>query len=177
MKNLLCDFINKLIIRARVTLILSIAESVLAELESDEEGFLLAQEALDVAWKWQCTGDISGDILAEYVDSPSKKDLGVRELYYEDDQAMASAVIAITLAVGYTARYAYQVEGERNIPASILEIDDESILEILTFAEETNVFDINKLLKKSDFLMEKYSTNNISELGEPITKESLIGRC
>lgn len=135
---------------------LAIAEMVVDELKSDEEGYLIAKEALKLSWEWIEKENVSGDTLAEYVDSPTEKDLGIREEYYDDNQNMISALVVLTLAIGLVARFAYELEGNRNRPTPIWETNEESLHDIVEFASNTKLYDENKVGQISEFLINNY---------------------
>ncbi|MHC5595180.1 MAG: Imm6 family immunity protein [Nostoc sp.] len=167
-------FVENVTVRARVAFVLVIAESILVELENDHKCFALGQEALNLAWTWEEMGDIEGRILAEYVDSPTEKDLGVCELYHEDNEAMVSAAIALTLSIGYVAMYAYRLEKAQHMPEPIAEIGEDTISQIIEFALQTNSIDESYVSRAYYFILGKYRTNTPSELGESISKDKLL---
>ena len=171
------EILKKLTLRAGTALLLSMAESVLPELESDQESFSLCREALDLAWEWQNTGNVRGDDLTQYVNNPDDErgDLAIYQLHYEDGTVMQSAVIVVCYSVSYAARSAYRMEKEISIPdfIDVLELDN-IIQQILNFAEKTNIFDKKRFINAYNFLLKEYSTDNQNELGEPVEKEVLM---
>jgi hypothetical protein len=137
---------------------LTIAEMVVDELKSDQEGYMLAQEALNLSWDWIEKENISGDTLAEYVDSPTDKDLGIREGYYGDKENMISALVVVTLAIGLVAHFAYDLEGNRNRPTPVWEITEESLYDIVEFASKTTLYDEKRLNRVLDFLSNDHAS-------------------
>ncbi len=163
-----------LTIRARIALVLAVAECILIELATDPEGFSLGQEALNRAWEWEETGSVAAKALAEYVDSPTAKDLGVRELYYDGNENMISAIIAITLTVGYVAMHAYQLEHAKHLPEPIEQIDEDTIEQIFEFASQTAAFNEECIIKVYNHLLKSFKSNTIDELGESICRDRVM---
>lgn len=124
---------------------LVIAEATVGEIEDDREGYSLAKNALRLCWKWVKGENISGDTLAEYVDGPTEKDLGMREGQYNGNQDMISALVAVTLTIGLVSRFAYELQGKVNMPTPIWEIDEESLYHIVQFASNAKSFNNQKI--------------------------------
>lgn len=143
---------------------LAIAEMVVDELKSDEEGYLIAKEALSLSWDWIEKEDVSGETLAEYVDSPTEKDLGIREEYYDNNQNMISALVVLTLAIGLVARFAYDSEGNRSRPTPIWETNEESLHDIIKFASNTKSYDEYRVDQIRD-LMKNYKNMEQKSIG------------
>ena len=166
-------FINSVTTHARIAFVLALAESVLIELKNEPKTFALGQEALSAAWKWEEKKEGTGHSLFEYVDSSTEKDFGVHELDYEDIERISS-VVTITLALGYTTKHAFQLEGINRFPEPIAEITEETIEQVFEFASKTSVFNNSYLVRLYSFLLENYFTNDPSELGSTIFRETLM---
>jgi hypothetical protein len=139
---------------------LAIAEMVLDELKSDEEGYLIAKEALELSWQWIEKENVSGSTLAEYVDSPTEKDLGIREEFYDDNKVMISALVVLTIAIGLVARFAYELSGDRKMPTPIWETNEKSLYDLIDFASKTNLYNQEKVNRIIDFLISNHDTIN-----------------
>lgn len=149
--------------KVKAAFALAIAEIVVDELKSDEEGYLIAKEGMQLSWSWIENENISGDTLAEYIDSPTETDLGIREEYYGDNQNMISALVVLTLAIGLVARFAYELEGNRNMSTPIWETTEESLHDIVEFASNTTLYDERKVEKIIECL-----TNNHDNEGQQL---------
>lgn len=147
--------------KLQATFALSIAEIAVEEIKSDAEGYLLAKEAFQLCWEWVIGRNIPGNVLAEYVDSPTKKDLGMREEYYGDNQNMISALVAITLAIGLVSRFAYNSQGVENMPTPIWEIDEKSLHDIVNFASNTKHFNVEKISEIYKILEENFNHEDL----------------
>jgi Immunity protein Imm6 len=164
-------------IRGQAAFLLTVAEMIVSELASDDNGISLAKNAIDDSWEWSEKLTISGDKLYSYVDNEDEeKDLGVRELYYQrqNNPVMIAAVIAITCIVGYVARLAYIIEGKTSFPVCIEIIDQDFIGYILENACETKAFNIDKAYRVMIYLVNKYpSANSTEEIGSVIDKDQV----
>jgi hypothetical protein len=158
------DIIEKTSNKVKAAFGLTIAEMVVDDLKSDKEGYLIAKEAIQLCWNWIEKENISGDTLAEYVDSPTEKDLGIREEYYGDNQNMISALVVLTLAIGLVARFAYDLEGNRNRPTPIWETTEESLHEIVEFASKTTLYNEEKVNQIMELLIKNSDGLNIKKL-------------
>ncbi|MBR8828185.1 MAG: hypothetical protein DSM107014_09865 [Gomphosphaeria aponina SAG 52.96 = DSM 107014] len=155
---------------------LTIAEMVVDDLKSDQPGYLLAKEALQLSWEWIEKENVSGDTLSEYVDSDTEKNLGIRELYYDDDN-MVSAIIVVTLAIGLVAHYAYESENNNSRPTPIWEIDEESLYDIVKFASNTTFYNTEKADQIIEFLIKnenKLTSEKILALQSKNTKVKVL---
>jgi hypothetical protein len=159
-------------IRSRVAFALGAAGMVLDALKQDKDGYALASDALDLAWKWEEGQPVAGASLAEYIDSDTSKDLGTRELDY-DDQSMISALIAITMAIAYAARKAYEAAGENVMPSPIWEVADDSILEVVSRASAVPGFDEKRLERMAKVILTS-GNEGISKLGTSITRQCVL---
>jgi Immunity protein Imm6 len=163
--------------RGQAAFLLTVAEMIVSEIESDHHGMFLAKSAIDDSWEWSEALTISGDKLYGYVDNEDEeKDLGIRELYYQQQTSpiMIAAVIAITCIVGYVARLAYIVEGKTSFPVCIEIIDQDFIDCILENACKTTAFDLNKAYELMTYLSNNYPSNNSEqELGSVIARDEL----
>ena len=155
------EFFKRAFVREKVCFVLCIAERVVDILQSDVKGYEIAKEALDLSWQWEEGVDVSGDKLAEFVDSSTEKDLGEREIYYDEGDIKIPALIVVTLGVGYVARYAYEMRNETDMPEPIWEITDDSISDIIDFAAKAGFSDIQGILKR----LSKKNFNTGNELG------------
>lgn len=166
--------ILKLPVRGKVASILSIADYILEELKKeDQEGYAIAKEATQLAWSWVEGKKVTGDQLSIYVDSPTDKDLGVREIEYEDE-GMIGAIVAITLAIGYTAKQAYRFDNVKEMSTPIWEIDDNSIADVIKNASESKFYNEEKLLSIISYLEKKYTTDDPQNLGVSVTRDEII---
>ena len=166
--------ILKLPVRGKVASVLSIADSVLEELKKeDQEGYVIAKEATQLAWSWEEGKKVTGDQLSVYVDSPTDKDLGVRELEY-DDEGMIGAIVAITLAIGYTAKQAYHFDNVKEMSTPIWEIDDNSISDVIENASESKFYSEEKLLDIISYLEKKYVADGPQDFGVLVTRDEII---
>jgi Immunity protein Imm6 len=169
---------KKLTLRGQAALLLSVAEMIIGELCLDNHGLSLARNAIDDCWKWIEKTSIAGDALYEYVDNEDEeKDLGARELYYQkqNNHVMVAVVIALTCIVGYIARLAYIIEGERYFPVCIEMMDREFVNYIIENACKSTMFDIIKARKVVNYL----ANNNLAsdpeeELGSFISKDEIM---
>lgn len=160
--------------RGQAAFVLSVAEMVIGELSSDNHGMSLAKSGIDDCWEWVEKLVISGDKLYGYVDNEDEeKDLGIRELYYQqqNNSIMIAAVITVTCSIGYVARLAYIVEGKTIFPSCIEIIDQSFIGYILENAGQTTTFNLDKACRIMNYLAHNYpSINSEEELGSLITQ-------
>jgi hypothetical protein len=125
----------------KVWLALAIAEACLTALIEEHNVAALGREALDAAWRVAESDSVNPDEAARYVDgNPPEEDFGILEAQY-GETPKGSAVIAITLAIGYAARSAYDRAGRRDWSAVIAEIDDHSLDDVWKFAHESGALD------------------------------------
>lgn len=137
----------------KVALALAIAEACLATLDADVA--TLGREALNEAWRVVEEAAADPDAIAQYLDGdPPEKDFGIMESRY-GDSTKASAVIAISLAIGYAARVAYERTGRRDWSSIIAEIGEHSMGDIGKFAAEAGCLDEQRVYEQSAYLRRK----------------------
>ncbi|SNS70619.1 Immunity protein Imm6 [Noviherbaspirillum humi] len=125
---------------------LSAAELVLDHLKPEDVTYRLAHEAVALAWKWMYGEKVLGDDLAIYLEDPDyEKDLGIRESDCEHDQGMLSALVVITIAIGFIARFAYEFENNNKRPAAVWETTDAFFAEIMKFIVDVPGFESHAL--------------------------------
>jgi hypothetical protein len=165
-------------LRGQAAFLLSVGEMIVNELSADTHGISLARNAMDDCWEWAEELSVAGSKLYGYVDNEDEeKDLGVRELHYQqqDNQTMIAAVIALTCIVGYIARIAYIVEGKISFPVCIEMMDLDFINYILENACQTKIFDVDKAYIIMNYLTSNYlASNPEEELGSIISKEEIM---
>ena len=110
--------------------------------------------------EWIEKENVSGSTLAEYVDSPTEKDLGIREEFYDDNKVMISALVVLTIAIGLVARFAYELSGDRKMPTPIWETNEKSLDDLIDFASKTNLYNQEKVNRIIDFLISNHDTIN-----------------
>lgn len=129
----------------RVALALAVAEACLTALEGDANVVSLGREALDVAWRVAEGDNVDGADVARYVDGvPPEKDFGILEANYPESPK-CSAVVAISLAIGFAARLAYERAGRHDWSAIIAETDHRFMHVIWRFARECGCLDERKV--------------------------------
>jgi hypothetical protein len=148
----------------QVALALAIAEACLTVLDADHDVAALGREALNVAWQVAEGDAIGPEAVARYVDgNPAEKDFGVLEAKY-GASPKGSAVIAITLALGYAARSAYDRAGRRDWSAIIAEIDEHSLDDIWKFAHESGALNESRVRAQANYIRAHSNTLNRREL-------------
>lgn len=173
MAELIDQIIAATPVSSRVAFALGVAETVLPSIAGDPEGSLIAREALDLAWRWEEGEPISGDALAEYIDSPTSKDLGSRELQYADP-SMVSALIAITAAIAYAARKAYEAAGSTVMPGPIWEVTDDILKEAVNRATKINGYNTDHIRRIAEFVLAS-SRGDPAEHGASIDRKGMLG--
>lgn len=128
----------------RVAVALATAEPCMAALSCDELSMRISRKALDLAWAWLNGADTKPEELAIFVDAGHEDqdlDLAGREVRFNDGSPAQHAVIAISLAVGYAARKAYERAGRTDMSESIWEMEDYILEDFLRAVEAVGVLD------------------------------------
>lgn len=160
-------------VSARVAFALAVAESIVAVLTPDPEGCALARRALDTAWRWLAGEAVSGDQIAVYVDSPGEDDLGIRELGYTEE-TMIHGLIAVVLAVGLAARRAYENERATSMPSPIWEVDDDSLADIVRYAQGTGYYVAAHIQNVVDHLVAREGSGRDATPSAPILRSDIV---
>jgi hypothetical protein len=160
--------INEVSIRGRVSFVLAIAEQVVEELSGSPDGYSLAQEAIEKAWEWQGTLEITGDNLYAYLENEDDSGLLVHEWEAnEDDEEVCSAWISLTSAIAYVTWHAYKQNGINVMPSSIWEVSEDTIGQVLDYAMRTSVYNPEFTRRLIDYLVSECRSTDSSDLGEP----------
>jgi hypothetical protein len=165
--------IRSLPIRARVAFALGTAETVVGELGEDPEGLAMARESLRRSWQWVSGAKASASHVAEYIDGPEERNLGLREGYYSYKRSMTAALYATHLAVAYAASKAHDLEGLRKSEV-VCEVDEDTLADILKHAKEAPGYSELTVHRLSGFLIEKYQGQSADARGDPPNQDEVL---
>lgn len=168
------DFICKITIRARVALYLAVAESVFAGIKTNDEGHAEARKALDKCWKWLEGEEIDGDTLYECLENEHDTGLLVFGSMAAGNPLKLSVWNTLATALMYVIWQAYEAEGEKYLPQTIEEVNETMIDDLLSCATESNQFNVSWFEELKQYLLEKYPTNEPTQLGKPIDKTEVM---
>ena len=150
-----------LTIRARAAYYIALAESVFAAAPPYDGSLEIARQAMNMAWQWIEGASVEAVELDWYLEN---EDTGLQ--YFK-----SNACIAVSAALAYVTWRAYQVEGGKNNPnmgQTICEVNEELIVELHRFAEQTGRFDHQLAHRLLNYLRANYATSKIDDLGGPI---------
>ena len=157
-------------IRGRVAFVLAISEQCVGSLTYSEKVHRLATQALEDAWKWEEGGHVSGDQLGYYLENAEEESLAVYGC--NPPPSALPAMMAITSAMAYVIWHAYKKDGGKGMSATILEVDENVIDEVIDFAKKSPGFDFAFLDRLCKHLVQMGGKPD--ELGKPIGKASLL---
>jgi len=162
------ELLGQCTIRARVAFVLCIAE---AETGVIDAGRAAAQvrSALDLAWQWELTQDVSGDAL--YAALENENEDGLMNYEWTAPDAQKPAWVAITSAIAYTSWHAFGGAGAKHTPEPINEVTEEVIDQVVANARRAPGFSQQFLDGLVRHCLENYRARDPSSLGEPIRRE------
>jgi hypothetical protein len=167
-------------IRARAAFALSIAERAFrAGATANEEGYAAALDAIDIAWQWIGGKHIPGYELYSRLDGGDDTGLliwsqvAVSDAPPDGQIAKTGSWHALVNAVAYICWRAYQLDGEEYVPQAIESVDESTIREVLTSAENSKHLDWAYVNRVKTYLSARYATTNQDELGPPISREEV----
>lgn len=169
------EFINNITIRARVAFYLAVAQKAFEGLSENDQGYLQADEALKQCWNWLEGKNISGDELCEYLENERDTGLMVYSSFVQGDPVKEPIWITIITALMYTIWQAYQIENEKYLPESIEQVDEGAIDILIEYAKKCANYDEHWIKLLENYLLEKYRTTNMNEVGIAILKDEIMG--
>jgi hypothetical protein len=160
-------------IRARVAFVLAIAEVVRVSIETHEIVAERIRSALDLAWRWEQSGDVSGNALSRTVESENDDNLGVDSCLAPD--AQKSAWVVITSALYYTSWQAYMAAGNRKgMSETVNEVDEDVIDQVVNYARLVPGFDVSLIERLAQYCVDHYQTADPSVMGEPVARDLML---
>lgn len=171
-ENRYCKLEQSATIRARVALVLAIAQRVIPALTANAEAFKAAHRALIDAWQWEEGGAIPALQLYESdVDA-----LAVQGSLVVGEEASA-AMFAATSAFYYVLWQAFRQDlktgrvREGDIPNDIAEITEDVIDEVCRFAAETSLCDSLWINSAMERVCADFPAGNANELGPVVHRQ------
>ena len=169
------DLASQVAIRVRVAFALGLAERAMDVLTVDAELFSMARAGLDLAWDWERGMAVSPDAIDEYIDGKDD-DLNTFVGLNDHDVTLASAIIAVTFAIGYAANHAYLQEGRgRYMSVQAAQCDElsrmDELIENLLRAVPSSEPEIIRL---HSFVVSTYPTTIPNSLGPQVDRATIL---
>jgi hypothetical protein len=163
-------------IRARVAFVLAIAEVARKAIETDEIMAKQIRNALDLAWRWEQSGDVSGAALSNAVEGESGNDDNLAVEMGEAPEVQKPAWVALTSAILYTSWHAYLADSDKKVvmTETVSEVNEEVIDEIVDYAGRVPGFDLRLFDRLAQYCVDHHRTADSSALGEPIPREVML---
>jgi hypothetical protein len=159
-------------IRARVAFVLAIAEVVRNAITAREEVAERIRSALDLAWRWEQFGGVSGRALYDMLENENEDGLMVEE--WAAPEAQKPAWVAMTSAISYTSWHAFVTAGDKRLPEPIDEVSEEVIDQTVAYARRAPGFDPRCVDRLAQYCVDHHRTADSSVLGEPIAREAML---
>jgi hypothetical protein len=159
-------------IRARVAFVLAVAEVVRPAIQTREVVAARIRSALDLAWRWEQFGGISGRALYDMLESENEDGLMVEE--WEAPAEQKPAWVAITSAISYASWHAFVTGGDKRIPEPIAEVSEEVIDQVVAYARRAPGFDPGGVDRLAQYCVDHHRSADSSVLGEPIPREIVL---
>lgn len=169
MKHTYSKMCQRLPIRARVALVLAVAERVMPVLASHAEASKAAERALAAAWRWEQGTDQPALRLYDDHIEP----LAVQGSLLDDSKASA-ALYSVTSAFFYVLWHAFKLDLIRKhvrpnrVPNDIADITEEVIDEVCDYAIQTSLCDDDWIGTNCKRLNARFDTGKPDQLGEPV---------
>jgi hypothetical protein len=162
-------------IRARVAFVLAIAEVARKAIETDEIVAKQIRNALDLAWRWEQSGDVSGVTLSNAVEGESGNDDNLAVEMGEAPEVQKPAWVAVTSAILYTSWHAYLTASDKKVMTeTVSEVNEEVIDEVVAYARRVPGFDLRLVDRLAEYCVDHHQTADSSLLGEPILREVML---
>jgi len=164
---------TRLTIKARVAFVIYLADSLLNDLDADEQGRKIAERALGMASVWLKGEPVDGEQLNSLL--LDENDEGIF-IYVDsrDPKATDAAYNVIGGAITYTAWQAYRASGVVVLPEGIEEVTEEFVGWILAEATKAESFNPNDTQRAHDFLLSRYPIKGSDELGDIVDLKQMI---
>lgn len=158
-------------ISARVAFVLTIAELASAAIATGAPGERI-RSALDLAWRWEQSGDVTGASLDHALENEGDDGLLVYESAAPEHEV--PAWLTITSAIAYTAWHAFRHEGARQKPETIGEVTEEVIDQIASHARQVPGLDHAAIDRLVRCCVEHHLAAGASKRGAPITRAAML---
>ncbi len=157
---------SRLTIRARAAFALLIAELLIANLDSDAEGYDAARKGLRVGAAWVAGGEVTGDQLSDTLLDPNDEGIYAyidRRKPRETD----CSYNVLGAAISYVAWKAYLTE-KSTLPEGFESVTEDYIQWLVDEADKSALFNLDYINKVYDYLRDNFKAAKDNELGEPI---------
>jgi hypothetical protein len=162
-------------IRARVAFVLAIAEVARKGIETDDIMAKQIRNALDLAWRWEQSGDVSGTALSNAVEGESGNDDNLAVEMGEAPEVQKPAWVALTSAILYTSWRAYLADSDKKVMTeTVSEVNEEVIDEVVDYAGRIPGFDLRLVDRLAQHCLDHHRTSDASVLGRPIPREVML---
>jgi hypothetical protein len=158
-------------ISARVAFVLTIAELASAAIAVGAPGERV-RNALDLAWRWEQSGGVSGAALDRVLENEDDDGLLVDESAAPEQEA--PAWVTITSAIAYTAWHAFMHEGASHMPETIGEVTEEVIGQVVSYAREVPDLDHAAIDRLVRYCVEHHRAAAASERGAPVARAAML---
>jgi Immunity protein Imm6 len=157
-------------ISARVAFVLTIAELASTTITARAPGKRV-RSALDLAWRWQQSGDVMGAALDHVLENEDDDGLLVDESAAPEHDV--PAWVAITSAIAYAAWHAFRREGASHMPETIGEVTEEVIDQVASYAREAPGLDHDAVDRLVRYCVEYHRAAAASERGAPVARAAM----
>jgi hypothetical protein len=162
-------------IRACVAFVLAIAEVARKAIETDDIMAKQIRNALDLAWRCEQSGDVSGAALSAAVEGESGNDDNLAVEMGEAPEVQKPAWVALTSAILYTSWHAYLANSDKTVMTeTVSEVSEEVIDEVVDYAGRVPGFDPGLVDRLARHCLDHHRTEDSSMLGEPILREVML---
>jgi len=158
-------------ISARVAFVLTIAELASAAIVTGAPGERI-RSALDLAWRWEQSGDVTGAALDHVLENEDDDGLLVDESAAPEHEV--PAWVTITSAIAYTAWHAFRHEGARQMPETIGEVTEEVIDQVTSYAHQVPGLDHAAIDRLVRYCVEHHQAAAASERGASILRAAMM---
>jgi len=158
-------------ISARVALVLTIAELASTTIAAGAPGERV-RNALDLAWRWEQSGDVSGAALNRVLENEDDDGLLVDESAAPEHEV--SAWVVITSAVAYATWHAFKREGTNHMPETIGEVTEEVIDQVVSYARQVPGLDHDAMDRLVQYCVEHHRAATAAERGAPVARAAML---
>lgn len=162
-------------IRSRVAFVLAIAEVARTAIETGEIVAKQMRYALDLAWRWEQFGDVSGVTLSEAAEGESGNQDNLANWSSVAPDVQKPAWVVVVNAIMYASWHAHLAAGDKKgMSETVCEYDDGVIDEVTDYAGRIPGFDLRLVDRLAQHCLDHHRAADASVLGEPIPREVML---